>query len=148
MTSWQLQSKWQQVQRKGVSWRNKTKSIRRRRKRVSSPRQTTRRQPSTAGRDPRLCSQQRNHEHLARNWHLRGIYENLDHKFLVRGHTFLENDTDFAKIEKRKSKTVVYLPEDWSRVIKETNLKNPFAVRKRRGTTLKTGKSTWNQSID
>ena len=33
--------------------------------------------------------------------HARGIYEVLDHKFLVRGHTFLENDTDFSQIEKR-----------------------------------------------
>ena len=33
--------------------------------------------------------------------HTREIYEVLNHKFLVHGHTFLENDTDFSQIEKR-----------------------------------------------
>ena len=46
--------------------------------------------------------------------HLNDIYEVLDHKYLVRGHTFLENDRDFAQIEKRKKSAVVYLPGDWS----------------------------------
>lgn len=61
--------------------------------------------------------------------HKRGIYETLDHKFLVRGHTYLENDRDFAQIEKRKKRSVVYLPEDWSSVIREANLRKPFEVR-------------------
>ena len=41
----------------------------------------------------------------------------------------MENDTDFAQIEKRKKKSMVYLPEDWTRVIKEANLRKPFEVR-------------------
>lgn len=61
--------------------------------------------------------------------HKRGIYETLDHKFLVRGHTYLENDRDFTQIDKRKKRSVVYLPEDWSSVIREANLRKPFEVR-------------------
>ncbi|KAL9976984.1 hypothetical protein ACROYT_G014335 [Oculina patagonica] len=34
--------------------------------------------------------------------HRRGIYEVLNHRFLIRGHTFLENNIDFSQIEKRK----------------------------------------------
>lgn len=29
-------------------------------------------------------------------------FQQIDHKFLVRGHTYLPNDRDFAHIEKRK----------------------------------------------
>ena len=36
-----------------------------------------------------------NHQALTR-------FEQIDHKFLVRGHTYLPNDRDFAHIEKRK----------------------------------------------
>ena len=54
--------------------------------------------------------------------------EILDHKFLVRGHTFLENDRDFAQIEKRKSSAKEVLPEDWVKVVRDTNLRKPFQV--------------------
>ena len=48
----------------------------------------------------------------------------------VRGHTHLENDWGFARIEKMKTKrSMVYLPGDWSTVIKEANLRKPFEVR-------------------
>lgn len=53
----------------------------------------------------------------------------MDHKYLVRGHTFLENDTDFSKIEKRKKSADVNVPRDWSKIVKEANLKSPFIVR-------------------
>jgi len=58
--------------------------------------------------------------------HRNGVYERIDHKYLERGHTFLENDTDFSQIEKRKRSAVVYLPEDWVEVIREANLRKPF----------------------
>ena len=57
-----------------------------------------------------------------------GVYEILDHKFLVRGHTFLENDRDFAQIEKRKNSAKVVLPDDWIEVVRDTNLRKPFQV--------------------
>lgn len=56
------------------------------------------------------------------------MYEILDHKFLVRGHTFFENDRDFARIEKRKSSAKVVLPDDWAQVVRDTNLRKPFQV--------------------
>lgn len=57
-----------------------------------------------------------------------GVYEILDHKFLVRGHTFLENDRDFAQIEKRKSSAKVVLSDNWAKVVRDTNLRKPFQV--------------------
>jgi len=52
----------------------------------------------------------------------KGQFTRIDHKFLVRGHTYLPNDRDFAHIEKRKDSAMVYLPEDWERIIQEAPL--------------------------
>lgn len=60
--------------------------------------------------------------------HRRGIYEVLNHRFLIRGHTFLENDIDFSQIEKRKKSACCYLPQDWMKVVEETNQTKPFVV--------------------
>jgi len=35
----------------------------------------------------------------------------------VRGHTFLENDTNFSQIEKQKKRAPIYLPEEWFKVV-------------------------------
>lgn len=56
----------------------------------------------------------------------RGEYEIINHKFLVKGHTFLENDRDFSLIEKRKRTAEVLRPGDWTQVVREANLKKPF----------------------
>ncbi|KAL9952962.1 hypothetical protein ACROYT_G040295 [Oculina patagonica] len=56
--------------------------------------------------------------------HQRGIYEVLNH----RGHTFLENDIDFLQIEKRKKNSCCYIPQDWMKVVEETNQTKPFVV--------------------
>ena len=52
-----------------------------------------------------------------------GVYEILDHKFLVRGHTFLKNDRDFAQIEERKNSAKVVLPDDWVQVVRHQSEK-------------------------
>lgn len=57
-----------------------------------------------------------------------GIYEAINHKFLVRGHTFLENDRDFAQIEKRKKSAKALVPDNWLTVVKEAKLTKPFVV--------------------
>ena len=44
----------------------------------------------------------------------RGVFESIEHKFMVRGHSYLENDRDFALIEKTKKSSTVLLPEDWA----------------------------------
>lgn len=64
--------------------------------------------------------------------------ETIDHKFLVSGHSYLPNDSDFAIIEtKAKKRQYIFGPEDWYDIVKtakKTNVKksksNPFIVTK------------------
>ena len=65
---------------------------------------------------------------LLAEFHRTGVYEVLNHRFLIRGHTFLENDIDFSQIEKRKKSASVYVPQDWLKVVEETNRVKPFIV--------------------
>ena len=55
-------------------------------------------------------------------------FEQIDHKFLVRGHTYLPNDRDFAHIEKRKASSKVFVPTDWEKVVREACITKPFNV--------------------
>ena len=55
-------------------------------------------------------------------------YEQVDHKFLVRGHTYLPNDRDFAHIEKRKDGVRVCVPAEWEGVVREACPRKPFNV--------------------
>lgn len=58
-----------------------------------------------------------------------GWFEEIEHKFLVPGHTFLPCDADFGVIEKLKRKTqVVYTPEQWAHLIRKSRTKKPFKV--------------------
>ena len=57
-------------------------------------------------------------------------FDRIDHKFLVRGHTYLPNDRDFSHIEKRKASARVHLPEDWEEVVREACPSKPFQVQK------------------
>ena len=57
-------------------------------------------------------------------------FSRIDHKYLVRGHTYLPNDRDFSQIEKRKSSARVYLPQDWEKVVRESCSSKPFSVQK------------------
>ena len=52
--------------------------------------------------------------------HQNRVYERIDHKYLERGHTYLENDRDFAQIEKRKKTATVYLPQDWVEAVRDS----------------------------
>ena len=53
----------------------------------------------------------------------------IDQKFMTVGHLYLPNDRDFASIEtaKRKS-THIYIPQDWSSLIRGARRVNPFSV--------------------
>ena len=63
---------------------------------------------------------------------------------MVRGHSYLKNDRDFALIEKRKKSSTVLLPEDWAKVIEGANLRNPFKV-----TRMKQGDfKSWKTHLD
>lgn len=51
----------------------------------------------------------------------------IDHKFLVSGHSYLPCDQDFGVIEKEKKfHKDIFLPEHWTTVIKSARKKNPF----------------------
>ena len=56
------------------------------------------------------------------------MYKRINHKYLERGHTYLENDQDFAQIEKRKKTATVYLPQDWVEVVIDSNVTKPFGT--------------------
>ena len=60
----------------------------------------------------------------------KGMFTRIDHKFLVRGHTYLPNDRDFAHIEKQKDSAVVHLPEDWEKHIQQACIARPFCIQK------------------
>lgn len=50
--------------------------------------------------------------------------EIIDYKFLVSGHSYLENDSDFGHIEKMKKKTqFIYVPEDWMQLVEKAGKK-------------------------
>lgn len=54
----------------------------------------------------------------------------IEHKFLVSGHTYLACDQDFGLIEKQKKyHPEVYVPDDWLQVILAAR-KPPFIVKK------------------
>lgn len=61
---------------------------------------------------------------------LEGLFESIEHKFLVSGHTHLPCDRDFAAIEKylKKYFKCVYTPEDWYTAVKIAKRTNPFEV--------------------
>ena len=54
---------------------------------------------------------------------------NIDHKFMVPGHSFLPNDRDFGHIElSRRKAQHIYVPHDWEQVVIQARRKNPFHV--------------------
>ena len=55
-------------------------------------------------------------------------FEQVDHKFLVRGHAYLPNDRDFPHIQKRKASARVYVPTDWELVVCEAHPTSPSTV--------------------
>lgn len=61
---------------------------------------------------------------------LRNQFQQIDHKFLVRGHTYLPNDRDFSHIEKRKATAQVFVPNQWEDVITAARQKNPYRVQR------------------
>ena len=65
------------------------------------------------------------------NWQInQGRFSQVDHKFLVRGHTYLPNDHDFSNIEKQKDSAVIYTSSDWETVVQEACVQKPFIVKR------------------
>lgn len=52
--------------------------------------------------------------------------ETIDLKFLVSGHSFLPNDTEFGIIERESRKSqFIYVPDDWFKIIRSAKKKKP-----------------------
>lgn len=57
------------------------------------------------------------------------MVQQIDHKFLVSGHSYLACDRDFGVIEKhKKGYNDIYVPNDWVKIIKGARKRNPFVV--------------------
>ena len=58
-----------------------------------------------------------------------GKFQNIQHIFPIRGHSFLPCDRDFAKTESKKKRVDrIYTPEHWMEVIRSARKSKPFAV--------------------
>ena len=58
-----------------------------------------------------------------------GCFKHIRHTFPVKGHSYLPNDRDFGKTEKKKQKMErVYVPEQWADIIRSACKKQPFVV--------------------
>nr|CAI5857975.1 unnamed protein product [Callosobruchus analis] len=55
-----------------------------------------------------------------------GLFDAIEQRFLVSGHSFMPCDRDFALIEKRKRTMKAYIPEDLIDVIKSARYNPPF----------------------
>jgi len=54
------------------------------------------------------------------------LYSTITQKFLVSGHSFLPNDSDFGDIEKRaKFHPEIYTPSHWYKIMKEAKVSSP-----------------------
>ena len=72
------------------------------------------------------------------NWQIvQGRFSQIDHKFLVRGHTYLPNDRDFSHIEKKKDTAVVYIPTHWEELVRKVCRQKPYTVKSMVGSEFK-----------
>lgn len=60
--------------------------------------------------------------------------QQIDHKFMVSGHSFLPNDRDFGQIEQYAKNRIKYAPEDWYTIIEKCRSRKPFSVCKMKQT--------------
>ncbi|KAJ8967757.1 hypothetical protein NQ314_002639 [Rhamnusium bicolor] len=59
---------------------------------------------------------------------VKGIFDSVEHKFLVSGHYFLSCDRDFAQIEKRKKVCKCMAPKDLVKMIANVRNVQPFVL--------------------
>lgn len=57
-----------------------------------------------------------------------GKFDEINHKYLVSGHSFLSCDRDFAQIEKRKRVEKCEVPKDLVKLIVTATPNNPFTA--------------------
>ena len=56
--------------------------------------------------------------------------EIVDHKFMVSGHSYLPNDSDFGSIEMYAKNIINYTPEDWHTIVLQCRKINKFVLTK------------------
>ncbi|KAK5648470.1 hypothetical protein RI129_003362 [Pyrocoelia pectoralis] len=57
-----------------------------------------------------------------------GVFETIEQKFLVSGHSFMPCDRDFALIEQRKKVTKAHVPSDLHAIVRSARYTPPFQV--------------------
>ncbi len=56
-------------------------------------------------------------------------FTTIDQKFMTVGHSYLPNDRDFGPVETaRRKASHLYVPHDWTELIKNARRQNPFSV--------------------
>jgi hypothetical protein len=58
-----------------------------------------------------------------------GMFDSIEHYYLVPGHTFLPSDRNFGATEKKiRTTDYVFTPEDWFRLMEKSRVKNHFHI--------------------
>lgn len=68
----------------------------------------------------------------------------IDHKFMVSGHSFIPNDSDFGSIEIYAKNKHIYIPDDWYKIITKCRRNKPFHVSKMYQQDFKSTKNLQN----
>ncbi|KAJ4439613.1 hypothetical protein ANN_07741 [Periplaneta americana] len=55
-----------------------------------------------------------------------GLFEHIEQRFLLSGHSFLQCDSDFALIEKRQKVTKAFIPSDLLKIVQDSKVVKPF----------------------
>lgn len=74
-------------------------------------------------------------------------YQRIDHFYLVRGHSNLPNDRDFALIETRKKGELPQVPKDYVKIIEDSRTVQPFKVVEVEGQKIKDFKVVGDKSM-
>ncbi|KAJ4451093.1 hypothetical protein ANN_02531 [Periplaneta americana] len=54
------------------------------------------------------------------------LFEHIEQRFLLSGHSFLQCDSDFALIEKRQNVTKAFIPSDLLKILQDSKVVKPF----------------------
>ncbi|KAJ4426592.1 hypothetical protein ANN_26390 [Periplaneta americana] len=55
-----------------------------------------------------------------------GLFEHIEQRSLLSGHSFLQCDSDFALIEKRQKVTKAFIPSDLLKIVQDSKVVKPF----------------------
>ncbi|KAJ4443460.1 hypothetical protein ANN_05129, partial [Periplaneta americana] len=54
------------------------------------------------------------------------LFEHIEQRFLLSGHSFLQCDSDFALIEKRQKVTKAFIPSDLLKLVQDSKVVKSF----------------------